>query len=109
MDIELHFIQEDKDQGEEVKIYGFQDIRQSAYFMGLLQQGVRYGGEMYVMEDHYLDVDDNTVIVNCITVKEAEKKISQQRAEMMSQVSPEFLDRLSPAFRGGDGSGGVLN
>jgi len=106
MDIELHFTQEDEKQGEEVKQYAYESIEQSAYFMGLLQQGIRYGGEMFVMEDHYLDVDSNTVVVNCITVKAAEKKIAAQHTKMMSEISPEFADRLGPAFKGGGFDGG---
>lgn len=112
MDIEIHFNQEDETKDEGLKQYAFENIQGAAYFMGLIQQGVKYGGEMYVMEDHYLDVDNNTVIINCITVAHAEKKIAAQRSEMMSQVSPEFLDRLGPAFKGGDGGGeggGFLN
>jgi len=109
MDIELHFTQEDKEQGEEIKQYAYESIEAAAYFMGLLQQGIRYGGEMFVMEDHYLDVDSNTVIVLCITVKEAEKKLAAQRKQMLKDASPEFLNRLRPAFKTDDGCGGCDN
>jgi uracil-DNA glycosylase family 4 len=101
MDIELHF--KVNEQITEVKKYTYENIQQAAYFMGLLQQGVKFGGEMYVMEDHYLDVDEGTVIVNCITIMEAEKKVA---AINNRQVSPEFLEKLAPAFRTDNGDGG---
>jgi hypothetical protein len=103
MDIELKFKTVDGEEKE--KNYAYESIEHAAYFMGLLQQGIKFDGEMYVMEDHYLDVTTNTVTVHCITVKAAEAKMAEAQRNMMSGVSPEFLDRLRPVFRNEDDDG----
>jgi hypothetical protein len=101
MKLELRF---KNDEGELTeKLYNYESIQDAAYFMGLVQVGLRLNGVMYVLEDHYYDVEENTVVATCITQKAAEAKLA---LDLRNQMSPEFAARMQPPFRSDDGCGG---
>lgn len=102
MKIELRLVNDNGEQ--EVKLYDYENIEQAAYFMGLIQIGMQFNGQKYVMENHFLDLETNTVIANCITQKAADELLARELAK--HQASEEFMQtHLSPPFRSNEGGG----
>jgi hypothetical protein len=97
---------------EEEKVYPFDSMTDASIFMGLLQIGIKLNDEMYVMDEHYYDVESDSVKATCIKQTTMEKRLEEEKRKMMKEIgiSPGFASRLIPPFKmdGGDG-GGFLN